>query len=106
MKVMISQPMAGLTEEEVESTRNKAMKLIQSEGNQVINSIFNNKAISISCAPQSEIINTPIYFLSKSIEVMSLCDAIYFCKGWENNRGCQIEHKIAQKYGMEIMYED
>lgn len=29
----------------------------------------------------------------------------YFCKGWENTRGCRIEHEAAKAYGLEIIYE-
>ena len=36
---------------------------------------------------------------------MSLCDAAYFCKGWENARGCRLEHDAAVAYGLEIIYE-
>ena len=30
---------------------------------------------------------------------MSKCNAVYFCKGWENARGCRIEHETAKAYG-------
>ena len=30
----------------------------------------------------------------------------YFCKGWENARGCKIEHEAAKAYGLEIIYEE
>lgn len=36
----------------------------------------------------------------------SLCHAAYFCKGWENARGCRIEHDAAKAYGLEIIYEE
>ena len=51
------------------------------------------------------VVNKPLHFLSASIEVMSKCHAVYFCKGWENARGCKIEHEVAKAYGLEIIYE-
>ena len=45
-------------------------------------------------------------YLAKSLENMSLCHAAYFCKGWENARGCRIEHDAAVAYGLEVLYED
>lgn len=39
------------------------------------------------------------------------CDAIYFCKGWEQSCGCNIEHDIALRYiahgkkNFKIIYE-
>ena len=37
---------------------------------------------------------------------MSKCNAVYFCKGWENARGCKIEHKTAKAYGLDMIYEE
>lgn len=34
------------------------------------------------------------------------CTTVYFCKGWEQTRGCRMEHDAAVAYGMEILYED
>lgn len=38
------------------------------------------------------------------LEGMSSCNVIYFCPGWENARGCRIEHDAAAEYGLEVMY--
>ena len=51
-------------------------------------------------------VQIPLCFLAKSLESMSLCHAAYFCKGWENARGCRIEHEAAKAYGLTIIYED
>lgn len=32
--------------------------------------------------------------------------AAYFCRGWEQARGCRIEHEAAKSYGLEIIYEE
>lgn len=32
--------------------------------------------------------------------------AAYFCKGWEDARGCKIEHDAATAYGLEVLYEE
>ena len=52
------------------------------------------------------VVQIPLCFLAKSLENMSLCHAAYFCKGWENARGCRIEHDAAVAYGLEIIYEE
>lgn len=51
-------------------------------------------------------LNKPLYYLSQSLLRMSACDVVYFCKGWENARGCKIEHEVAKAYGLEIIYEE
>lgn len=45
-------------------------------------------------------------FCGRKLEKVSLCHAAYFCKGWENARGCRIEHDAAVAYGLEVLYED
>lgn len=52
------------------------------------------------------VVQIPVRFLAKSLEKMSLCDAVYFCKGWEQARGCRIEHEVAVAYGLDVIYEE
>lgn len=51
-------------------------------------------------------VQVPLCYLAKSLENMSKCHVAYFCKGWENARGCRIEHDAAVAYGLEVLYED
>jgi len=36
-------------------------------------------------------------------ELLSLCDELILCKGWENSRGCNMEKAFAEKHGIPIM---
>lgn len=47
----------------------------------------------------------PLVYLGKSIELMAKADYVFFVNGWEKARGCQVEHLIAEKYGLEIVYD-
>ena len=105
MKAMISQPMAGKTEEEIVATRNHAINDLQSRGYEVINTLFTDEWYSKDAMSKRGVVQIPLCFLAKSRENMSLCHAAYFCKGWENARGCRIEHEAATAYGLEIIYE-
>lgn len=98
---MVSQPMRGLSEEEIEKTRDTAIKDLQSRGYQVLNTYFDNDELPGPIGG-----NIPMRFLSKSIATMSKCDAVYFCKGWGNTRGCNVEHAVAEAYGLDIIYEE
>ena len=31
------------------------------------------------------------------------CDCVYFCKNWENSRGCRIEHFVTIEHNIEII---
>jgi hypothetical protein len=106
MKAMLSQPMAGLTDEEIVATRERAIKALEEKGYEVINTLFTDEWYHPEAMEARGVVNIPICFLSKSIENMSLCHAAYFCKGWEKARGCKIEHDVAKAYGLTIIYEE
>lgn len=105
MKAMLSQPMAGKTDEEIIATREKAIKVLESAGYEVVNTLFTDEWYSKEAMTERGVVQIPVCFLAKSIENMSLCHAAYFCKGWENARGCRIEHEVAKAYGLKILYE-
>lgn len=103
---MLSQPMAGKTEEEIITTREKAIAALQARGYEIVNTLFTDEWYSKESMTARGVVQIPLCFLAKSLENMSLCHAAYFCKGWENARGCRIEHQAAKDYGLEIIYEE
>ena len=40
-----------------------------------------------------------MHYLAKSIEFIANVDGVVFMPGWENARGCRIEHQVAEEYG-------
>ena len=105
-KAMLSQPMAGKTDEEIIETRNRAIEVLNREGYEIVNTLFTDEWYSNDAMKARGVVQIPLCFLAKSLENMSLCHAAYFCKGWENARGCRIEHDAAKAYGLKIIYED
>lgn len=103
---MISQRMNGLTDEQIIETRNRFLEYAKKENLEVVNTYFQDEWYSNESMSSRGVVQIPMCFLAKSIENMSLCHKAYFAKGWENARGCKIEHEIALKYGMEIIYEE
>lgn len=97
MKIMISQPMSGKTNEQIRKEREELVKELERQGHEVIDTILTDKP-PIDC-------DEAIYFLGSSIQLMSKADAIVFMKGWEKARGCRIEHTIAYEYGKFIKEE-
>lgn len=106
MKAMLSQPMAGKTDEEILATRDNAIDALKDMGYEVVNTLFTDEWYSSEAMKERGVENIPLCFLAKSLENMSLCHAAYFCKGWENARGCRIEHEAAKAYGLMILYEE
>lgn len=95
-RVFISQPMKGKTDEEILAVRAKAIESVKrnfGEEVEVIDSFFQN-------APHDA---KPLWFLGKSIELLSTADVAYFAKGWEEARGCRIENECAIEYGIDVI---
>lgn len=106
MKAMLSQPMKGKSEAEIIETREKAIKQLTEQGYDVVNTFFADDWYSYERMSERGVVQRALAFLAKSLENMSKCHAAYFCKGWEEARGCKIEHEAAKQYGISILYEE
>ena len=94
-RLFISQPMNNKTNDEIKAEREKAIHRAKElcEDIEVIDSFFEN-------APHDA---KPLWFLSKSLELLSTADYAYFAEGWKNARGCRIENECALLYGIPII---
>ena len=101
-KLFISQPMRGLTDEEIlkarEEFKNRVEKIIE-EPLELINSFFEDY-------PGEIIKSLPVWYLGKSIQFLSQADIAYFGGDWRNARGCKIEYEIANAYGIKVIKDD
>jgi hypothetical protein len=98
-KLFISQPMRGKTDEEILAVREMAIasaKRQVGEDVEVIDSFFQDAPVDAN----------PMWYLAKSLELLSTADVAYFAKGWEEARGCRIENTCAIEYGIELVIED
>jgi len=97
-KLFISQPMRGKTDEEILAVRKLAVKQVQErigEDVEVIDSFFQ----------EHPTFDKPLKYLAASIALLADADIAYFAKDWGKARGCEIEHKCAVAYGIEILDE-
>lgn len=93
MKAMLSQPMAGKSEEEIKATREKAIATLKEKGYEIVNTLFTDKWYSNEAMKDRGVVQIPRH-------------AAYFCKGWEQARGCRLEHDAAVAYGLDVIYEE
>lgn len=98
--------MAGKSEEEIVATRERAIQILKERGYEIVNTLFTDEWYSQDSMKERGVVQIPLCFLAKSLESMSLCHAVYFCKDWENARGCRIEHEAAKAYGLEVIYAE
>lgn len=90
--------MRGKTDEEILTVRAKAIKSAEEmigEPVKVIDSFFQS-------APADA---KPLWFLGKSLELLSAADVAYFAEGWNEFRGCKIEHTCAVEYNIDRIEE-
>ena len=77
-KLFLSQPMKG-----------KPNDIIKKEREEII------EKVKVSINEPFEIMDT----------VFEDADVIYFADGWEDARGCVIEHECAIRYGLNIIHD-
>ena len=95
-KLFISQPMKGKSDEDILRERENAIKSAEEmleEPVELIDSFFQS-------APADA---RPLWFIGKSLELLSIADIAFFAKGWEDARGCKIEHTCAVEYGITVI---
>ena len=93
-KLFISQPMNGKSDEQILKEREEAVreaKIVCGEEVELIDSFFQS-------APADA---RPLWFLGKSLELLSTADVAYFAPGWKDARGGKIEHLCAVEYGID-----
>ncbi len=93
-KAMISQPMAGLTEQQIRDARRDAEQYAASKGYTVVDSVLD--------LGNPEGINLGLFYLSKSLTILAECEVLIMCPGWDKARGCRIEKLCAEEYGLRV----
>ena len=88
--------MRDKTDEEIKTERENIIKEVTNVLGEVevIDSFFES-------APHDA---KPLWFLGKSLELLSTADIAYFAKDWDKYRGCKIEHTCATEYGIDVMH--
>lgn len=97
MRAMICMPMAGKTDQEIRDTYRNTKEHLECLGYEVENTLFDMDNDWLVARGYRHI---PLVYLAESLRAMSRCDAVYYCEGWGNNRGCVIENAAAVAYGL------
>ena len=97
VRLFISQPMRGKSDEEIESEREDLIAIAKAvyagRGEvEVIDSFFKG-GLDVPAGAKA-----PLYYLSKSLELLATADVAIFAEDWQGARGCRIEHECAKQY--------
>ena len=110
INVFISQPMTGLTENDILSIREEEIQNIYKFYDTniydvcIIDSYINDETRYEFQEYTSDKINWDIYWLSQSIQKLAFADVLWLCSGWEYSKGCNIELECAIQYRLDIVY--
>lgn len=91
---MISQPMAGKDNLQIQKERTELIDILTEQGYKVLPTILTEEDVEK---------DDPIYYLAESLKFLAESDVIFFMEGWEETRGCRIEHMVAKEYNKEII---
>lgn len=101
MKYFISQPMAGLTDEEILARRSQIIQLIKemrpNENVEIIDSFTKSEEI---------VGKGRIAMLGDSIMKMRDADVVFFAVGWDKSPGCKVEHEVCVQYHIRRLFEE
>ena len=103
MNIFIAQKMTGLTDEQIESTRNKIIELCKEK--------YGNDAIILDQFHLPDDVpkdvydkhSEGIYLLGRSLQILAKADIVVFAPDYNNSKGSLIEEKVCEIY--EIPHE-
>ena len=99
VRVFLSQPMRGFIDEEIINRRNKDIEQLKKHFGdkpfELIDTLFKEEATAK---------HKGVEYLARSIAEMANADYIAMDSYSRLHRGCLIEHRIAEEYGIKIIY--
>ena len=94
MKIYISLPISGRDIEEVEARCVFATGVIEKKGHTAVSPL---EVSPDTDAPYST-------HMGNDIAALLECNAVLFLDGWQESKGCQLEHRAAELYGKIVYY--
>lgn len=107
MRVFISQPMYGRSDEEIQATKEQAIEEIK----EIFPFFYKNNQLEIISTTEQDrheiLPKNPhrLWWLGRAIQHLVDVDVIYMCKGWEESKGCRVEKFVATEYNIGIYYQ-
>lgn len=97
MKIFISMGMKAKSTAQVRVEMNKVFDVIKNKfpNAEFIDSVIDGADKDIAIKGD----DVGVWYLGKSILLLSEADIVFFVNDWRDFRGCSIEREIAEKYG-------
>lgn len=94
--IYISAPITGLDSQIVKAAFDKATTLLQEQGFSTINPL---NLLKSPTATYGEYMGVDIQ------HIIDHADGVYFCRGWQNSKGCTLEYYAARTYNKDLIFE-
>lgn len=95
MKIYISIPITGQDIEQVEARLIFAKAVLKKKGHTPVS------PLDVSDNPDASYAE----HMGRDISALLECDAVVFLEGWQESKGCALEHAAAKIYNKLITYE-
>lgn len=99
MKVFISQPMAGLSDEEILKKREFNINMIKMQLPEYANVEFID-----SFTKPEDIVENRVKMLGHSIMMLADADVCIFLPGWMDSPGCLTEFDVCKRYNIKSVF--
>lgn len=95
LRVYCAVPMWGRTTSEIETDLETAVSLYSSH---------TGKSCELVNYSRERLGASPLEAFGESVKIMAKADVVLMLDGWEESRGCRLEHEVAVRYGVPIVY--
>ena len=95
-KIYLSGAISSLPIETARRAFAQAEELLQAQGWEVVNPMNNGLPVEASWEQH----------LAEDVLLLLACKAVYMMRGWRESRGARLEHAIAKRVRMRIIYEE
>lgn len=100
MKIYISIPISGKDLATQQAVALEIAEKIKALGHEPVNPFDTPLA-----APEMSEKEKYAYYMGRDIEKLLLCDAVYFCEGWSESKGCRADSYIAGAYSLKHYHD-
>lgn len=104
MKVFISVPMSGRTDNDVSMEigliKDIFMNYISDTNPEETVEFVDNLDNDVDPSRCIDLVNERLLYLGEAIKKMAFCDAVIFAPEWHKARGCEVEYAVASVYDL------
>ena len=107
--VFISVPMSGRPDVDVRADIERATTAIKKKfgtAGKEVEIVHNFDCVITPPEECIHLVTNSLRYLGEAVRQMAFCDTVYFCRGWENSPGCNIEREICRRYNIKIIDEE